>query len=177
MRVLRISLVKDVWIMDTPPTAFRTLSIRFGTALGLLAMTAGFAGGYAFARHEAPETTRIVATACGVAPAEAPFALPIGTIGEHAPHLPLMVGPINIDGSTTMLLRFDPTLNGKDDKVIRLGDVLYLPRTIGDRPSPPTEIRLSCRNGTLAAVQYHLDDFASSFTVVHHVDDFPASGS
>ena len=163
--------------MDTPPKASRTLPIRTGAALGLLAMAVGFAGGYGFARQIAPETTRIVATACGVAPAEAPFALPIGTIGEHAPHLPLMVGPINIDGSTTMLLRFDPTLNGKDDKVIRLGDVLYLPRTIVDRASPPTEIRLSCRNGTLAAVQYHLDDFASSFTVVHQADDFPASGS
>ena len=88
-----------------------------------------------------------------------------------------MVGPINIDGRTTVLLRFDPTLDGTDDTVIRLGDVLHLPRTIGDRPSPPTEIRLNCRNGTLAAVQYHLDDSASSFTVVHHTDDFPASGS
>jgi hypothetical protein len=163
--------------MDTPPKASRTLSTRTGAALGLLAMAVGFAGGYGFARQIAPETTRIVATACGVAPAEAPFALPIGAIGEHAPHLPLMVGPINIDGSTTVLLRFDPTLDGKDDTVIRLGDVLYLPRTIGDRPSPPTEIRLSCRNGTLAAVQYHLGDFASNFTVVHHADDFPASGS
>ena len=163
--------------MDSPPTAFRTISIRSGAALALLAMAVGSAAGYAFARHDAPEATRIVATACGVAPAEAPFALPIGTIGEHAPHLPLMVGPINIDGSTTVLLRFDPALDGKDDTVIRLGDVLYLPRTIGDRPSPPTEIRLSCRNGTLAAVQYHLDDSASSFTVVHHTDDFPASGS
>lgn len=163
--------------MDTPPTAFRTLSIRIGAVLGLLAMTVGFVGGYAVARREAPETTRIVATACGVAPAEAPFALPIGAIGEHAPHLPLMVGPINIDGRTTVLLRFDPSLDGKNDTVIRLGDVLHLPRTIGDRPSPPTEIRLNCRNGTLAAVQYHLDDSASNFTVVHHTDDFPASGS
>jgi hypothetical protein len=172
MRVLRISLVKDAWTMDSPPTAFRTISIRSGAALALLAMAVGSAAGYAFARHNAPEATRIVATACGVAPAEAPFALPIGTIGEHAPHLPLMVGPINIDGRTAVLLRFDPTLDGTDDTVVRLGDVLHLPRTIGDRPSPPTEIRLNCRNGTLAAVQYHLEDFASSFMVVHHADEF-----
>jgi hypothetical protein len=161
--------------MASAPTAFLTFPLRFGAVL--LAIAAGFAGGYGFAHHNAPETTRIVAAACGVAPAQAPFALPLRAIGEHAPHVPLLVGPVKVYGHTTVLLRFDPALDGTGDTVVRLGDVVHLPRSIGDRPSPPAEIRLSCRNGVLAAVQYHLDDLAVSFTVVHRDDDLAASGS
>ncbi|GEO42899.1 hypothetical protein SAE02_70470 [Skermanella aerolata] len=161
--------------MASPLTAFPALSMRLGAAL--LAVAAGFAGGYGYGRNNAPETTRIVTTACGVAPAAAPFFLPIGVLGEHAPDLPVMVGPVKVDGGTTVLLRFDPAVDGTGDTVVRVGDVLHLPGSFGERPAPPTEIRLNCRNGVLAAVQYHLDDVAARFTVVHRADDGAAPGS
>jgi hypothetical protein len=91
--------------------------------------------------------------------------------------VPLLIGPVKVNSRKTVLLRFDPALDGTGDTVVKRGDVLHLPRTIGDDPSPPEEIRLTCRNGALAAVRYRLDDTAASFAVVYRDDETPVSDS
>ncbi|UEM25297.1 hypothetical protein JL100_035140 (plasmid) [Skermanella mucosa] len=153
-------------------------AFRAGLAAGLLAAAAGFAGGYWLGDRNSRERTRVVATSCGVAPADAPFYLPLRTLQEEASHVPLLIGPIRIPGvPTAVKLRFDPALDGTGDTVTKLGDVLHLPKFLGERPEPPKEIRLACRDGTLTTVQYLLDDASTTFAVMRRDDRNPATGS
>ncbi|UEM07456.1 hypothetical protein JL101_031465 (plasmid) [Skermanella rosea] len=157
-----------------------TLSLR-GLAAGTLAIAAAFATGYWIGEARSVERTRVVATSCGVAPAEAPFYLPLRALQEQASHVPLLIGPITIPGAGTgVLLRFDPSLGGSIDTVTKLGDVLHLPKYLDtgsagpffrrNVPVPPQEIRLSCRDGALTAVHYRLDDVSATFPVVRQDD-------
>ncbi|QQP87598.1 hypothetical protein IGS68_15980 [Skermanella sp. TT6] len=157
-----------------------TLSRR-GLAAGILAISAAFAAGYWIGERRSVERTRVVATSCGVAPAEPPFYLPLRALQEQASHVPLLVGPIAIPGAGTgVLLRFDPSLGGSIDTVMKLGDVLHLPKFLDtgsagpffrrNVPVPPQEIRLTCRDGALTAVHYRLDTMSATFSVVRQDD-------
>lgn len=163
-----------------PKIGSMTLSRR-GLAAGILAISAAFAAGYWIGERRSVERTRVVATSCGVAPAEPPFYLPLRALQEQASHVPLLVGPIAIPGAGTgVLLRFDPSLGGSIDTVMKLGDVLHLPKFLDtgsagpffrrNVPVPPQEIRLTCRDGALTAVHYRLDTMSATFSVVRQDD-------
>lgn len=174
--------------MGQYPFTGRMNRSRVGFAAGLLATAAGFAGGYWVGDRHRWEHTRVVATSCGVAPAEAPFTLPLRTLQEQASHVPLRIGPLRIPGvPTAVLLHFDPALDGRGETVVKLGNVLHLPKhletqspgTVFGRTAsrPPEEIRLACRDGALTTVQYWLDAHPTIFSVVRQDDRSLASGS
>lgn len=164
-----------------------TLSRR-GLAAGILAIATAFMAGYWIGERRSVERTRVVATSCGVAPADAPFHLPLRVLQEQASHVPLLVGPITIPGAGTgVLLRFDPSLGGSTDTVTKLGNVLHLPKFLDTESTgpffrrsisvPPQEIRLTCRDGALTAVHYHLDNMSATFAVIRQEDTPPGSRS
>ena len=127
---------------------------RISVALaGLAALgAAGLAGYLAGAqRGEAPQTRLSLAT-CGLVPAPAPLDLPLASLMHKAAAPGLALGPIlhpGLDAPLSVLFR--PLEAGADPQPVQHGEMLELPIDTGRLPD---EIRLSCRYGAVARVEY-----------------------
>ena len=117
-------------------------------ALGLAA-GAGFLIGSQ--RGEAPQTRLSLAT-CGLVPAPAPLDLPLAALMETAGAPGLTLGPILHPGLDTPLsIVFRPLQPGTEPRPLQHGHTLELPL---DTARLPDELRLTCRYGAVARVEY-----------------------
>lgn len=126
--------------------------VAIGAAVAVLAGVVGFGVGHMRASGQVTELT--IAT-CGLDEAPAPVALPLRDLMRKAGGHNVSLGPFRHDGlDRDVTVRFalgterpERHAGGAD------GDLLVLPVPGEDAPLPD-EIRLECRYGTVARVQY-----------------------
>lgn len=130
---------------------------RAAIAAGIVcAVAAAGALGYRLGSPAAaPETaTRITLAACGLHPAPAPIALPLARMFPDAEGVPITVGPIRHPGLDAALpVRLEPS-RGAEGSVRLEGDTLVVSL---DPSRPSEEIRLVCRYGEVARVEFRGD--------------------
>lgn len=127
----------------------RVLASLAGVALLGGAAAAGYLAGAQ--RGEVPQTRLSLAT-CGLVPAPAPLDLPLGTLMQKAGAPGLTLGPILHPGLDAPLsIVFRPLEEGAMPEPLQSGETLVLPL---DTARMPDELRLSCRYGAVARVEY-----------------------
>lgn len=142
-----------------------------GISRGALAMAAAgalVAGavGYGLGHLRASgQVTHLTIATCGLDEAPAPVALPLRDLLRKAGGHNVSLGPFRHDGlDRAVTVRFalgsdTPRRAGIDDAD---GDLLVLP--VPDAGAPlPDEIRLECRYGTVARVQYRKGQVREAF--------------
>jgi hypothetical protein len=118
------------------------------TALGVAAAAGYMAGAQ---RGEAPQT-RLSLSTCGLVPAPAPIELPLATLMQKTGAPGLTLGPILHPGLDAPLsVVFVAMEPGGVPQPVQAGETLTLPLDIARLPD---ELRLSCRYGAVARVEY-----------------------
>ena len=126
---------------------------RWQALVGVVALGAAAGVGFALGtqRGEQPLTRLSLAT-CGLVPAPAPLDLPLGALMETAGAPGLALGPILHPGLDTPLsIVFRPLAPGAEPRPVQLDDRLEIPV---DTTRMPDEVRLSCRYGAVARVEF-----------------------
>lgn len=126
--------------------------VAVGAAVALLAGVAGFALGHLRATGQ---VTQLKIATCGLDAAPEPVALPLRDLLRKAGGHNVSIGPFRHDGlDRAVTVRF--TLGSDSPQRAErtgTGDLLVLP--VPDAGAPlPDEIRLECRYGAVARVQY-----------------------
>lgn len=122
-------------------------------AVGIVALAVAAGGGFLAGaqRGEAPQTRLSLAT-CGLVPAPVPLDLPLDALMSSAATPGLTLGPILHPGLETPLsIHFQPLEAGAEPRPLKAGQTLELPV---DTARLPDEVRLSCRHGAVARVEY-----------------------
>jgi hypothetical protein len=128
------------------------------------------AGSYWWAASShSPKIVTVSQTACGLPATAASFGVPLATLREASPTLPVSLGPIDAaQAGGLVTLKFDPKADGRGREVTLENGVLRLPVTFGRDDAVPERIVLTCRDGSFAQVRYQGGGrAASTFTVVH----------
>lgn len=138
-----------------------------GRALALGAAIAVIAGGAGFALgqwHANGQVTNLTIATCGLGDAPNPVALPLRDLMRKAGGHSVSVGPFRHDGlDRDVTVRFalgsdTPQRHADGDG----GDLILLPLPEPGAPMPD-EIRLECRYGTVARIQYRKGTTRAAF--------------
>lgn len=136
-------------------------------AVAVLALAVALSGGTGFALghwRATGEVTRLTIATCGLGEAPAPVALPLRDLLRKAGGHNVSVGPFRhdgLDGSVTV--RFAPGSDGpRRTRPDPDGDVIVLP-VPASGAAMPDEIRLECRYGAIARVQYRTGPAREAF--------------
>lgn len=127
--------------------------ISLAVAAGLAALGAAGAAGYLAGTRaaEVPQTRLTLAT-CGLVPAPAALDLPLAALLRKAGAPGITLGPILHPGLDAPLsVRFRPRAADETALPVHAGELLDLPV---DPARLPDELRLSCRYGAVARVEY-----------------------
>lgn len=133
------------------------MATRMQTFLIGLAGAAALAGVasaafYVGAKRAEVPTTRLVVATCGLVPSPAPLDLPLAALMGKAGTPGLTLGPILHPGLDAPLsVHFRPLAEGQTPQPEQANGRLVLPV---DPARLPDEIRLSCRYGAVARVDY-----------------------
>lgn len=136
-------------------------SVAIGAAFAVLAGAVGFGLGHMRASGQVTELT--IAT-CGLDEAPAPVALPLRDLMRKAGGHNVSLGPFRHDGlDRHVTVRFALGTDRPQRHADGVGgDLLVLPVPSEDAPLPD-EIRLECRYGTVARVQYRRGAMREAF--------------
>lgn len=145
----------------------RTLRVSRGVALAGAAALLSGAVGYAVGQLQATERmTRLTIAPCGLDEAPAPVALPLDDLLRKAGGHGVSLGPFRHDGlDRTVTVRFALGADAPYRQSDAGGhDLLVLP--VPEAASAlPDEIRLECRYGTVARVQYRTGQTREAFDI------------
>lgn len=120
-------------------------------AVGALGAAAG-GGFWLGGRMGEDPVTRLALSTCGLVPAPAPIELPLGVMLQKAGAPGLTLGPILHPGlDTPVSLHFRALAPGETPQPLRSGDRLEVPL---DAERLPDELRLACRYGEVARIEY-----------------------
>lgn len=128
---------------------FRILAGLGGLALLGAAAAAGYMAG---TQRGEGALTRLTLSTCGLVPAPAPLDLPLEALMQKAGAPGLTLGPIlhpGLDAPLSVLFR--PLEPDATLQPVQTGETLTLPL---DTARLPDELRLSCRHGAVARVEY-----------------------
>jgi hypothetical protein len=136
-------------------------TVALGVAVALVAGAVGFGLGHMRANGQ---VTHLTIATCGLDEAPAPVALPLRDLMRKAGGHNVSLGPFRHEGLTRdVTVRFalgsdTPQRHANGDS----GDLLVLP--IPETGAPlPDEIRLECRYGAVARVQYRKGSTREAF--------------
>lgn len=142
--------------MSIPHAERRGARATRGVALGVAAMLVSGAVGFAAGQIQATgRVTQLTIAPCGLDAAPAPVALPLDDLLRKAGGHGVSLGPFRHDGlDRAVTVRFALDADGPVRHRDAEGhDLLVLPVTVSGT-ALPDEIRLECRFGTVARVQY-----------------------
>ncbi|UEM04918.1 hypothetical protein JL101_005635 [Skermanella rosea] len=94
--------------------------------------------------------------------------IPLELLGDEAGTPPVSFGPIDLPGAggaVTLRFRSAGMPGSHGAGVVRIGDVVELPRTFGEAGLVPHRIDLRCRDGELRTVRYRRDHAVHEFSV------------
>ena len=137
-----------------------------------LGAAAGTAAYFLSAHLHSAQPVAVTLAGCrgfGTANLEIPLEL-LGE-GDHTP--PVSFGPIDLPGAggaLTLRFRSAGMPGGHGAGVVRIGDVVYLPRTFGHTGLVPHRIDLRCHEGELRTVRYRREHAVHEFSVVARTD-------
>ncbi|WP_158044221.1 hypothetical protein [Skermanella pratensis] len=134
-----------------------------------LGAVTGTAGYFLSAHLHSAQPVAITLAGCrgfGIANLEIPLELLREGVGTP----PVSFGPIDLPGAGgAVTLRFRaagvPESRGIGAVVVRIGNVVELPRTFGEEGLVPQQIDLRCRDGELTTVRYRRDRAVHEFSV------------
>ncbi|UEM22248.1 hypothetical protein JL100_005715 [Skermanella mucosa] len=121
--------------------------------------------------HSAQPVAVTLAGCRGFGTANVEIPLELLEEGDRAP--PVSFGPIDLPGAggaVTLRFRSAGVADGQGAGVVRIGDVLELPRTFGEAGLVPHRIDLRCRDGKLKTVRYRRDRAVHEFSVVARIE-------
>lgn len=128
---------------------------------------AGFVAG---TQRSEPHHTRLSLSTCGLVPAPAPIDLPLSALMATAGAPGVTLGPILHPGLESPLsIVFRPVEPGAELRPVQTADTLELPV---DTARLPDALRLSCRFGAVARVEYRHGQHRRALDVA--VTDLPA---
>ncbi|MGS4944882.1 hypothetical protein ACVDG3_05345 [Meridianimarinicoccus sp. RP-17] len=134
------------------PRGWTARTLALGLGVTILAGAAGFVAGHMRAKGQ---VTHLTIATCGLDAAPAPVALPLRDLMRKAGGHNVSLGPFRHDGlDSDVTVRFalgsdTPQRHGNGSE----GELLVLPVPEDGTPLPD-EIRLECRYGVVARVQY-----------------------
>ena len=140
--------------------------LRIAAGLGALALlgAAAAAGYMAGAQRGEASLTRLSLATCGLVPAPAPLELPLEALMQKAGAPGLTLGPILHPGLDAPLsVVFRPLEPETTPQPVQSGETLTLPL---DTARLPDEVRLSCRHGAVARVEYRRGPLRHALDVV-----------
>lgn len=143
-----------------------TRAVALAAVVGLVSGAVGFVFGQMQATGR---VTHLAIAPCGLGAGPAPVALPLTDLLRKSDGHGISLGPFRHDGlDRAVTVRFAPSDPG-DVAPYRYSDadghdLLVLPLSVSGK-SLPDEIRLECRYGTLARVQYRIGQTREAFDI------------
>lgn len=143
------------------------LAGRRGVVLAALATVISGAAGFALGQFQmAGRVTHLTIAPCGLDAAPAPLALPLQDLLRKAGGHGVSLGPFHHVGlDRAVIVRFAVEADAPYRHIAADGyDLLVLPVPVPGR-ALPDEIRLECRYGTVARVQYRSGQTREAFDI------------